>query len=349
MVFIPTAFYFPFVPQKQQLCNLYFHQNGELLNFESLNNLKFRKMKTRNFFLVAILVLTTGLMAFSQKKSNVNVTGLLKAGTLPQNLELKDELQKYVVTTDHFNIDIFGNFFNKMRVKGEYTRGLENGKVKWNNCSVAMAMTLDAEFPAGAPIGYMENFSYNVTENMLNAEAFASFGENSPFAKNLIWDMMAIEGFGWSAWDKLKLNEPYSAKNFNGKMDLAGQGSFENKDVRITWTGISQRNGEQCAVIEYLTMNNPIENICCFLVEERSTFLKTKQDKTYDLDYSLEHLQNMVDPSLFFRINRNYLVNINCIDEIISYSTNRLKLKLGKTELIVSREKVTEFKFWMDR
>ena len=216
-------------------------------------------MKTQKFFLVAIMVLTTGFMAFSQKKSNVNVTELLKAGTLPQNLELKDDLQKYVVTTDHFNTDIFGNYFNKMRVKGEYTRGLENGKVKWNNCSVAMAMTRDAEFPAGAPISYMENFSYNVSENMLNAEAFANFGENSPFAKNLIWDMMGIEGFAWSAWDKLKLNEPYSAKDFNGKMDLAGKGSFENKDVRLTWTGISQRNGETSAVIEFITMNNPIE------------------------------------------------------------------------------------------
>jgi DNA-binding LytR/AlgR family response regulator len=93
----------------------------------------------------------------------------------------------------------------------------------------------------------------------------------------------------------------------------------------------------------------PVENICCFFVEERNTFLKTKQDKTYDLDYSLEHLQNILDPSLFFRINRNYLISINCIDDIIGYSTNRLKLKQGKTELIVSREKVAEFKFWMDR
>jgi len=93
----------------------------------------------------------------------------------------------------------------------------------------------------------------------------------------------------------------------------------------------------------------PVENISCFFVEERSTFLKTKQDKTYDLDYSLEQLQNILDPGLFFRINRNYLVSIHCIDEIIGYSTSRLKLKLGKTEVIVSREKVTEFKFWMDR
>ena len=216
-------------------------------------------MKTQKFLLVTILVITTGLMAFSQKKSNVNATELLKSGSLPQNLELKDELQKYVVTTDHFNTDIFGNFFNKMRVKGEYTRGLENGKVKWNNCSIAMAMSRDAEFPAGAPISYMEDFSYSVSTDMMNPENFTSFTENSAFAKNLIWDMMAIDGFGWSAWDKLKLNEPYSAKDFNGKVDLAGQGFFENKDIYLMWTGISEKNNEKCAVLDFRTMNNPIE------------------------------------------------------------------------------------------
>lgn len=216
-------------------------------------------MKTQKFFLVTILVITTGLMAVSQKKSNVNVTELLKAGSLPQNLELKDELQKYVVTTDHFNTDIFGNFFNKMRVKGEYTRGLEKGKAKWNNVSVVMAMSRDAEFPAGNAIDYMENFSYNISEDMLKPEAFATFGENSAFTKNLVWDMMAIEGFAWSYFDKLKLNEAYSAIMFNGKLDLAGQGSFENKDVQITWTGVSQRNNELCAVIDYRTFNNPME------------------------------------------------------------------------------------------
>ena len=216
-------------------------------------------MKTANFFLVAMLVLLTGNLVFSQKNSDVNIQEILLAGVLPQNLELKDEIQKYVVTTDHFNTDIFGNFFNKMRVKGEYTRGLESGKAKWNNVTIAMAMIRDAEFPAGNPVDYMENFSYPISEDMLKPEAFTSFGENSAFTKNLIWDMMAIEGFAWSSFEKLKLNEPMSDERFNGKMDLAGQGSFENKDVQITWTGISQRNGEPCAVIEYRTFNNPLE------------------------------------------------------------------------------------------
>jgi hypothetical protein len=216
-------------------------------------------MKTQKFFLVTILVLTTGLMAFSQKKSNVNVTELLKAGTLPQNLELKDELQKYVVTTDHFNTDIFGNFFNKIRIKGDYTRGLPNKQVKWNNVSVAMSMSRNDEFSAGSPVAYMENFSYTVSEDMLKPEKFSTFTENSAYTKNLVWDMMGIEGLAWVNFNDLELNKPFKATFFNGKMDLAGMGSFENKDMVITWTGITERNGEYCAVIEFRTMNNPLE------------------------------------------------------------------------------------------
>jgi len=96
----------------------------------------------------------------------------------------------------------------------------------------------------------------------------------------------------------------------------------------------------------------PVENICCFFVQERCTFLKTNEGKTYDLDHSLEQLQKLIDPNQFFRINRNFMVNINSIDEIISYSTTRLKLKLKRginEDLIVSRDKVSEFKHWMDR
>jgi len=96
----------------------------------------------------------------------------------------------------------------------------------------------------------------------------------------------------------------------------------------------------------------PVSKICTFYVEERSTFLQTIEGKRYDLDFSLDQLQSMVDPEQFFRVNRNFLVNINCIEEIISYSVTRLKLKLenGPEEgVIVSRDKVSEFKRWMDQ
>lgn len=91
-------------------------------------------------------------------------------------------------------------------------------------------------------------------------------------------------------------------------------------------------------------------DICTFFVEERNTFLQTQEGKKYDLDYSLEQIQKKVNPELFYRINRNYLININCIEEIIAYSSSRLKIKSKtKEELIVSRDKVSDFKKWMDR
>lgn len=95
-----------------------------------------------------------------------------------------------------------------------------------------------------------------------------------------------------------------------------------------------------------------VSNICTFFVEERNTFLQTQKGKKYDLDYSLEQIQKIINPELFYRVNRNYLVNINCIEEIVAYSSSRLKLKLKtkmEDELIVSRDKVSDFKKWMDR
>jgi len=182
---------------------------------------------------------------------------------LPQNLELKDELQTFKVVTTHYNGDIFGNLFNKQQICGEYTRGLENGKAKWNNVTFAMSLSTDrnAAFPEGQKIDYMENFTYNPAgnENMLQANKFETFTEFSDYTKNLIWDMQAIEGFAWAYFQDLKLNEPFSADSFNGKFDLAGNGFFENKDIQLTYTGISERNGETCAIINYRTFNNPLE------------------------------------------------------------------------------------------
>ena len=95
-----------------------------------------------------------------------------------------------------------------------------------------------------------------------------------------------------------------------------------------------------------------VNEIQCFLIRERGTFLKTLNAKTYDIDYSLDQVQKLVDPNTFFRINRNYLIHIDAIQDIYSYSSNRLGVKLkmlDHLDMIVSREKVTDFKKWLDR
>jgi hypothetical protein len=212
-------------------------------------------MKTVKFFGMVFFFVVAASVALAQKKADSEIFK-----SLPQSLELKDEVQKYQMVTTHLNSGFFGNFLNKMQVKGEYTRGLAGGKVKWNNVSVAMSMQPEGGFPEGEKLDYMENFMYVPSEEMIQPEKFENFiGMYSAFAKNLVWDMLGIEGLAWAHFEKLELNKPFRASDFNGELDLAGQGTFENKNMLLTWTGISKINDELCALIEYRTFNNPLE------------------------------------------------------------------------------------------
>lgn len=99
-----------------------------------------------------------------------------------------------------------------------------------------------------------------------------------------------------------------------------------------------------------------VNDICCFYILERATFLKTFSGKEYAIDNSLDFLHKVVNPDKFFRINRHCLISINAISDILIYSSSRLKLKLienipsiSEDYMVVSREKVGKFKKWIDR
>ncbi len=97
----------------------------------------------------------------------------------------------------------------------------------------------------------------------------------------------------------------------------------------------------------------PVNGINCFYINERCTFIHTTTGKIYPVDYSLDKIEQMVDPKKFFRINRNFIINITAINDILAYSTHRLKIKIDnwkeKEDILVSRERVAGFKEWMDR
>jgi DNA-binding LytR/AlgR family response regulator len=97
----------------------------------------------------------------------------------------------------------------------------------------------------------------------------------------------------------------------------------------------------------------PTSTVNCFYINERCTFLFTDAAKNYPLDYSLDKIEQLIDSKLFFRISRNFIVNFYAIVDIIACSSSRLKIILTgwteKEEIVVSRERVIEFKKWIDR
>lgn len=178
---------------------------------------------------------------------------------LPKDLKLKEQSAlKYRITADYFNGDIFGNFMNKTRVTGEYTRGFKDGTVKWNKVKIANGNTREGSFENPVSQDYMENFTYAPTDKMLDAASFSAFPPNSFHTKNMIWDMLAIETFAWIYFDSLKLNQTFKPTNLQEEIPLAGEGTFKNRDIQLKWTGISQMNKELCALIEYRTFDNPL-------------------------------------------------------------------------------------------
>lgn len=95
-----------------------------------------------------------------------------------------------------------------------------------------------------------------------------------------------------------------------------------------------------------------VSSIHYFFSRDKATYAMVIDDRYYLLDYTMDQLEALLDPSSFFRINRKYFVHIDAITDIISYSNSRLRLVLKQCddgEVIVSREKVKSFKKWLDR
>ncbi|MCB0821254.1 MAG: response regulator transcription factor [Bacteroidales bacterium] len=93
------------------------------------------------------------------------------------------------------------------------------------------------------------------------------------------------------------------------------------------------------------------ENISLFYADGRTVYLITQKQHKYIVDYTLEDLVKTLDPDMFFRVNRTYIVNINAIQDVVVYSNSRLLIELNfdfENEIIVSRDRVAQLKTWFE-
>lgn len=101
-----------------------------------------------------------------------------------------------------------------------------------------------------------------------------------------------------------------------------------------------------------LILSISIEGIAYFIAEDRECYLVTKANKKYFVDYSLDMLEEQLNPLSFFRVTRNCIASIASISKVSKFFNSRLKIELipqfDASDLLVSRVRVAAFIKWLD-
>jgi hypothetical protein len=183
-----------------------------------------------------------------------------KAWNLPNGTSVQDSGPRtYRFSVDYQTTNSKGEMLHRQRLTGEYTRGLAGGEVMWKNVAQVDANGATAPFAPARKRDFMEGFRYhNDLAGTMKPEFFKAFPPTAVFERNLVWDTGMIEYFGQDFFDNLKLNEPYHIIS-NQDLNLPDVGTFRNRDVVLEWIGRSQRNGQDCALIDYAAFLNPLE------------------------------------------------------------------------------------------
>ena len=94
------------------------------------------------------------------------------------------------------------------------------------------------------------------------------------------------------------------------------------------------------------------EDIAWFIYDDGLTFAVTFDDTRFPVNYSIDQLSTLLDPALFYQVNRKYMVNIESIRNIHTWFNSRFKIEItpnSEEDVIVSRERAKDFKLWLDR
>lgn len=193
----------------------------------------------------------------------------------------------------------------------------------------------------------------------ISFEVFEYIDITAPVIFTTAYDEYAIKAFKVNSVDYLL--KPISFEELKTAIDKLKSIYFDNKktDLHLTYKQISDLIGKEAGrfkerfLIKVRQRYKSIltQDIAYFFIEENAVFAHTESGKEYGIDFTLNQLEEKLDPKLFFRINRKYIVNINYISDIFSYSSNRLKLNLTtetKEDMIISRDKNMKFKKWID-
>jgi len=151
-----------------------------------------------------------------------------------------------------------------------------------------------------------------------------------PFTRKMIWE--TIQKY-------FQLRQVLS-RNHTGYMDLPSSAD---------WSNPPRKNGSLLVSWKDKIIPVKIHDIALFGIEHKMTQLVTFNNQKYYINQTLEELELLCGPA-FYRANRQYLVNKDCVQEAMQYFARKLVLKLkveGKYEVVISKNRVPDFLEWL--
>jgi two-component system response regulator LytT len=142
-----------------------------------------------------------------------------------------------------------------------------------------------------------------------------------------------------TALEKYEKRSPKTSADYSSLVQL-----LRAKDQDIYLKRMLIRLGSSIKLVE-------VSDAAYFYTKDKITFMVSKNNgKRLPIDYPLDKLETLIDPKLFFRINRQVILSIPAIKEMHTYSKSRVKIDLEppvEIESIVSTERAAEFKKWL--
>ncbi|UZR95034.1 LytR/AlgR family response regulator transcription factor [Chondrinema litorale] len=194
----------------------------------------------------------------------------------------------------------------------------------------------------------------------LSFEVFQEVKVKCPVIFTTAYDEYAIEAFKVNSIDYLlkpvRYNKLEEALEKLNNMSESLQKAVRNSkiDTLIGLLGKEKKVYKQRFLVKYGRKIKSVKahEIAYFISEDKVVFIITFDNRKYAVNHSLEQLEEMMDPGIFFRINRQYLIHIDATQNIFPYFKGRLKIELTPTtndEIVVSSHKAPLFKEWLDK
>lgn len=192
----------------------------------------------------------------------------------------------------------------------------------------------------------------------LSFEIFEAFDIKSAVIFTTAYDEYALQAFKLNSIDYLlkPIDEDeldVAVNKYKARLPKQQNVTLDFNDIKNLLVNPLEREYKKrfsVKVGQHIKLIN-IDDIECFYSENKGTYLHTSEGRNYLLDTTLDQLEQELEPQTFFRVNRKFFVNINAIKDIVSYTNSRLKIKLQsykEQEVIVARERVKDFKNWLE-